>query len=62
MASRAKSMKRTAAPTRLTRKTARTAAEKAREHFASRPITERAAWQKGGREWDRILGHFGPSK
>ncbi len=62
MASRTKSTKRAATSKRLTRKEARTAAEKAREHFATHPITGRQAWQKGGREWDRILGHFGPSK
>ena len=42
----------------LTGKKARSAAKAAKKAYskkASRP----ASWKKGGREWSKVLGHFG---
>jgi biotin synthase-like enzyme len=44
----------------LTRKQALAAAKAAKEIFAKKREIP-AAWKKGGREWNRVLGHFGPS-
>ena len=46
----------------LTRTRAKSAAKKARKHFESHPAKTPTAWKKGGKEWSRVLGHFGPSK
>ena len=44
----------------LTKKQALVAAKVAKEIFAKkREIPE--TWKKGGREWTRVLGHFGTS-
>ncbi len=45
----------------LTPKKARVAAKAAKKAFADKFETRRAAWKKGGREWSRVLGHFGVS-
>ena len=42
----------------LTGKKARSAAEAAKRAYANK-ATRSAAWKKGGREWSRVLGHFG---
>ncbi len=44
----------------LTRKQALAAALAAKEIFAKKREIP-ATWKKGGREWMRVLGHFGPS-
>lgn len=53
----AKSQKR--AP--LTKKQAIAAVKAVSEQFAKRREVP-AAWKKGGREWNRVLGHFGTSR
>lgn len=53
----AKSQKR--AP--LTKKQALAAVKAVSESFAKRGEVP-AAWEKGGREWNRVLGHFGTSR
>ncbi len=45
----------------LTSKKARVAAKAAKEAYGSRAKNRSAAWKKGGREWSRVLGHFGLS-
>lgn len=44
----------------LTRKKALAAAKAAKKAFANKASGQSAAWKKGGREWSRVLGHFGP--
>lgn len=51
--------KRTSKKPTLTRKSAMLAAKKAQEHFKATERKKTAAWKKGGREWSRVLGHFG---
>lgn len=53
-----KSTGKVAKKSTLTGKKARSAAKAAKKAYsnkASRP----ASWKKGGREWSRVLGHFG---
>jgi hypothetical protein len=45
----------------LTAGKARSAARAAKKLYAKRPLKKSAAWKKGGREYARVLGHFGPS-
>lgn len=52
-----KSQKRTP----LTKKQALAAVKAVSEEFAKRREVP-AAWKKGGREWKRVLGHFGTSR
>ena len=42
----------------LTGKKARSAAKAAKKAYAKKSAKS-AAWKKGGREWSRVLGHFG---
>jgi hypothetical protein len=42
----------------LTRKDAVVAAKKARKHYERTPNKDHA-WEKGGKKWSRVLGHFG---
>ena len=44
----------------LTRKQALAAVKAVNEIFSKRREVP-AAWKKGGREWNRVLGHFGAS-
>ena len=43
----------------LTRKKALAAAKAVKREFANKPGGMPAAWKKGGREWARVLSHFG---
>ena len=43
----------------LTAQRARSAAKAAKKKFGNRPLSP--TWKKGGREWNRLLGHFGAS-
>ncbi len=45
----------------LTRKRAVSAAKKARKHYQAKTRTKSRAWQAGGKQWARVLGHFGLS-
>jgi hypothetical protein len=45
--------------TKITQKKARTAARAAKKVFGSKISKRPAAWKRGGREWTRVLGHFG---
>ena len=45
----------------LTARKARSAAKAAKKLYAKRPLKKSAAWKKGGREYARLLGHFGLS-
>ena len=36
------------------------AVRKAKKHYAGVRAKRSAAWKKGGREYARVLGHFGP--
>jgi hypothetical protein len=44
----------------LTRKRAALAAKKAKQHYA-RAGKKTRTWEKGGKQWSRVLGHFGMS-
>jgi len=44
----------------LTRKRATLAAKQAQKRYA-RVGKKTAAWKKGGKQWSRVLGHFGLS-
>jgi len=44
----------------LTPKKALAAAKAAKKAFAKKTGAPSAAWKEGGREWSRVLGHFGP--
>lgn len=52
---RGKAVKRTA----LSKKKAYKAAKVAKRAYAKKAAMRPAAWKKGGREWFRVLGHFG---
>ncbi len=45
----------------LSKKKARVAAKTAKKLYAAKKKAAKrpAAWKEGGREWSRILGHFG---
>ena len=43
----------------LTKADAVRAAKAAKEAFAAKAGKWPAAWKRGGREWERLLGHFG---
>lgn len=43
----------------LTRKQAIVAARKAQKHYKGRAAKKSSTWQKGGKQWLRVLGHFG---
>jgi hypothetical protein len=45
----------------LTRKSARKAAKAAKKAY-SKSGDRPTSWKKGGREWSRVLGHFGASR
>lgn len=45
----------------LTRKRAVSAAKKAREHYKAKAANKSQAWKAGGKQWARVLGHFGLS-
>lgn len=45
----------------LTRARAKKAAKAAKKAYAKGPAPRSVAWKKGGREWVRVLGHFGSS-
>lgn len=53
-----KSTRKVAKKSSLTGKKARSAAKAAKKAYAKKPARS-AAWKKGGREWSRVLGHFG---
>jgi hypothetical protein len=44
----------------LTGKKALVAAKAAKKAYANKAASQPTAWKKGGREWSRVLGHFGP--
>ncbi len=52
-----KSMKKSV----LTGKRALVAAKAAKKAYAKQAGNPPAAWKKGGRQWLRVLGHFGTS-
>ena len=59
-----KASSRKTAPTRakkatLSKKKAYGAAEVAKRAYAKKAAKRPASWKKGGREWSRVLGHFG---
>ena len=43
----------------LTGKKARVAAKAAKKAYANKMGSRAVGWKKGGREWSRVLGHFG---
>jgi hypothetical protein len=43
----------------VTKKRATLAAKKAKKRYSAPQDKRPAAWRKGGREWTRVLGHFG---
>jgi hypothetical protein len=45
----------------LSKKKAYKAAKAAKRAYAKKPAKRPAGWKKGGREWSRVLGHFGIS-
>jgi hypothetical protein len=45
----------------LSRKKALAAAKAAKKAYADKVGNRPRAWKKGGREWSRVLGHFGTS-
>ena len=45
----------------LSGKRARMAAKAAKKAYASKSGSRPTGWKKGGREWSRVLGHFGLS-
>jgi hypothetical protein len=45
----------------VTRQRATLAAKKARDRDETRVSTKTSAWEKGGKQWARVLGHFGAS-
>lgn len=46
----------------LTRASARRAVEAAKKFYSSKRAVRPASWKEGGREWSRVLGHFGSGK
>lgn len=53
-----KSTGRVAKKSTLTGKKARSAAKAAKKAYSNKE-SRPASWKKGGREWSRVLGHFG---
>jgi hypothetical protein len=53
-----KSARKVTKKSALTGKKARSAAKAAKKVYAKKSAKS-AAWKKGGREWSRVLGHFG---
>jgi hypothetical protein len=45
----------------LSKKKAYRAAKAAKRAYAKKAAKRPAGWKKGGREWSRVLGHFGIS-
>jgi len=43
----------------LSKKKAYQAAKVAKRAYAKKAAKRPASWKKGGREWSRVLGHFG---
>lgn len=43
----------------LSRKKAHSAAKAAKRAYAKKATKRPAGWKKGGKEWSRVLGHFG---
>jgi len=43
----------------LSRKRAVVAAKKAQRHYKMLASRKTDAWEKGGSQWSRVLGHFG---
>lgn len=43
----------------LTRKRAIVAARKAQKRYKGLAAKKSPTWQKGGKQWQRVLGHFG---
>jgi hypothetical protein len=35
------------------------AARRARKHYAAKKAEPSPAWRKGGKQWSRVMGHFG---
>ena len=61
MAARKTSSKTGSKKVIVTRKWATLAAKKARDRDKKRVSTKTPAWEKGGKQWARVLGHFGVS-
>jgi hypothetical protein len=55
-----KSTGKVAKKSALTGKKARSAARAAKKAYSNQTSLP-ASWKKGGREWSRVLGHFGPA-
>jgi hypothetical protein len=53
-----KSTRKVAKKSALTGKKARSAAKAAKKAYSNK-TSRPASWKKGGREWSRVLGHFG---
>lgn len=53
-----KSTSKAAKKSVLTVKKARSAAKAAKKAYSNK-ASKPASWKKGGREWSRVLGHFG---
>jgi len=53
------SVKRESKKSVFTTQKARTAVKAAKKKYASKPVRSAKSWKKGGREWSRVLGHFG---
>lgn len=43
----------------LSKRRASKAAKAAKRAYAKKGAKRPASWKKGGREWSRVLGHFG---
>ena len=43
----------------LSRKKAHSAAKAAKRAYAKKSTKRSAGWKKGGKEWSRVMGHFG---
>lgn len=43
----------------LSKKRASKAAKAAKRVYAKKTAKRPASWKKGGRDWSRVLGHFG---
>lgn len=43
----------------LSKKKAHSAAKEAKRAYAKKAAKRPASWRKGGKEWSRVLGHFG---
>jgi hypothetical protein len=53
------SVKRESKKSVFTTQKARTAVKAAKKKYANKPVRRAKSWKKGGREWSRVLGHFG---